>query len=265
MKFSILTLSFNQAKFLEEAIRSIVDQDYPDIEYIVVDPGSTDGSREIIERYRDRIAKIIFEPDRGCADGLNKGFAAATGDVYGFINSDDVLMPGALTRVADYFRAEPDADIVMGHEWIIDGEGRKVRKSYTDRFELRSYAYDGGVIAQQSTFFRAELYKKTAGFDATLATNWDTELFLDMLLLSRKQLYVDDFLGGFRIHDECITTQSDFNDRRRAYQRARFKRIMGRPWTTGDNLIWLYYRVRKYMLEPRALLERLRYGPITQG
>ena len=121
MKFSILTVSFNQAKFLEEAIRSVVDQDYPDIEYIVVDPGSTDGSREIIERYRDRIAKIIFEPDRGSAEGLNRGFAAATGDVYGFINSDDVLMPGALARVAGYFRAEPDADIVMGHEWIIDG------------------------------------------------------------------------------------------------------------------------------------------------
>ena len=84
MKFSIVTISYNQAQFLEQAIRSVIEQDYPDVEYIVVDPGSTDGSREIIERYRDRIDRIIFEPDKGPADGLNKGFAQATGDVFGF-------------------------------------------------------------------------------------------------------------------------------------------------------------------------------------
>lgn len=263
MKFSIVTTSFNQAKFLEEAIRSVVDQDYPDIEYIVVDPGSTDGSREIIERYRDRIAKLIFEPDRGSADGLNKGLAAATGDVYGFINSDDVLMPGALSRVASYFRAYPTVDIVMGHEWILDEQSRKVRKSYTDKFELRSYAYDGGVIAQQSTFFRAELYKKTKGIDINLATNWDTELFLDMLQKARKPLYVDEFFGGFRIHDECITAGRGWDGDRRAYLRARFERIMGRPWRRSDDLIRVFYRVRKYALEPRALIERLRRGPIS--
>ena len=93
MKISIVTVSFNQADYLEQAIRSVVEQDYSDIEYIVVDAGSTDGSREIIER--DRIATVVFEPDREPADGLNKGFARATGDIFGYINADDAYLPGA--------------------------------------------------------------------------------------------------------------------------------------------------------------------------
>src|SRR6202171_6644991 len=95
-RVSIVTISFNQAPFLERAIRSVVEQDYPDIEYIVVDPGSTDGSRDIIERYRSRISQVIYEPDHGPADGLNKGFASATGDIFGSINADDAFLPGAV-------------------------------------------------------------------------------------------------------------------------------------------------------------------------
>jgi len=262
MKFSIVTLSFNQAKFLEQAIRSVLDQDYDDIELIVVDPGSTDGSREIIERYRDRIAKTIFEPDRGPADGLNKGFAVAPGDIYGFLNSDDVLFPGALSRVAGYFRAKPETDIVMGHEWIIDGDGRMVRKSYTDRYSPRAFAYGGVVIAQQSTFFRAELYKKTEGFDVRLSVQWDTDLFLDLFQATNKTLYLDDFFGGFRIHGEAITRirTRKLEDERRACELARFERIMGRRWRRSDYLFRLFYRVRKYLLKPRALMEWRRNG-----
>lgn len=125
MKISIVTISFNQTCFLEEAICSVLEQGYPNVEYIVVDPGSTDGSREIIERYSDRIDKVIFEPDEGPADGLNKGFAHASGDVFGFLNSDDVLEPGALSGAARYFEARPEVDVVSGHSWIIDEEGRK--------------------------------------------------------------------------------------------------------------------------------------------
>src|ERR1039458_1375445 len=94
-RVSIVTISFNQAEFIERTILSVLTQDYLDIEYIVVDPGSTDGSRDIIERYRSRISKIILRPDRGAADGLNNGFAEATGEIFGFLNSDDLLRPGA--------------------------------------------------------------------------------------------------------------------------------------------------------------------------
>jgi glycosyltransferase involved in cell wall biosynthesis len=258
MKFSIVTVSFNQARFLEQTIRSVVDQDYPDIEYIVVDPGSTDGSREIIERYRGRISKIIFEPDSGAADGLNKGFARASGDIYGFLNSDDLLLPGAISRVATYFRALPETDILMGNEWIIDSEGRRLRKSYTDKFNARAFAYSGGVIAQQSTFFRAGLFKKTKGFDTNLTVYWDAELFLDLLLITEKRLYVEDFLSAFRMHSDAITGGRKKEEESRAYELARFERILGRSWRRRDYIGWCFYRLRKYLLEPRALLERLR-------
>ena len=101
MKFSIVTISFNQSVFIEKAILSVIGQDYPDIEYIVVDPGSTDGSRDIIEKYRTKIHKTIFEPDQGPGQGLNRGFAQASGEIYGYINADDYYEPDAFRHVAD--------------------------------------------------------------------------------------------------------------------------------------------------------------------
>ena len=98
MKISIVTISFNQAKYLQQCIDSILGQTHCDLEYIVVDPGSTDGSRALIESYGNKIIKV-FAPDKGPADGLNQGFKHATGQIYGFINSDDYLLPGALTSV----------------------------------------------------------------------------------------------------------------------------------------------------------------------
>src|SRR3954454_9281745 len=98
MKFSIVTLAFKQRKYLREAMDSVLNQDYPSIEYIVVEPGSNDGSREIIEDYGDRISCRIYEPDKGAADGLNNGFARATGDVFAFLNGDDLLLPGAIRK-----------------------------------------------------------------------------------------------------------------------------------------------------------------------
>jgi glycosyltransferase involved in cell wall biosynthesis len=260
MKFSIVTVSFNQARFLEQAILSVLEQDYADIEYLVVDPGSTDGSRDIIERHRDRISKIIFEPDQGAADGLNKGFAAAHGEIYGFLNSDDVLLPSAISRLASHFSADPKVDIVMGHEWIIDSEGRRLRSAYTDRFNARAFAYSGGIICQQSTFFRAELFNRTRGFNIHNTIAWDAELFLDLLQTAQKPLYVDDFFSAFRIHSESITGGQKLRDRHRAYELARFEQIMGRSWRPSDYLVWLFYRVRKYLLEPRAFFEWLRRG-----
>lgn len=100
MKFSIVTISFNQREFLERTINSVIGQDGVEIEYIIVDPGSTDGSRDIIERYRPYFAHVILEKDAGPADGLNKGFAVATGEIYGYLNSDDMFEPGALATVA---------------------------------------------------------------------------------------------------------------------------------------------------------------------
>jgi glycosyltransferase involved in cell wall biosynthesis len=128
MKISIVTLSFNQRGYLQQAIDSVLSQNYSDLEYIVVDPGSTDGSREFITSYGAQIAHTIFEPDRGAADGLNKGFGRANGDILGFLNADDFLLPGSLNRVANFLETHPECDIAMGDGYTI---GRRLHDRWT--------------------------------------------------------------------------------------------------------------------------------------
>src|SRR5690348_10899345 len=125
MKLSVITISFNQGRFLERAIKSVLNQSADEIEYIVVDPGSTDGSREIINRYKHRITHAIFEKDDGPADGLNRGFARATGDIYCYLNADDEFCPGAFSDVSSYFLANPKVDVACGHAYVIDAENRR--------------------------------------------------------------------------------------------------------------------------------------------
>ena len=262
MKFSIVTISFNQAEFLERAILSVLNQDHDDIEYIVVDPGSTDGSRDIIERYRDRIDRIVFKPDRGAAEGLNNGMEGASGEILGFLNSDDVLMPGAISQIVHAFQANPDIDLVTGHAYIIDATNRRLRKSYTDRFHLRAFAYEACLICQQSTFFRAGLFRKVGGFNEQNRIAWDTELFLNLLTRSDRYVVLDSFLSAFRLHSEAITGGAKLRALALDFERAKFRRIMGRPWRSWDTVIRWIYILRKYGLEPRSLMQRLRHGSI---
>ena len=119
MKVSIITPCYNAAATIEETIRSVLDQQGVDLEYIVCDGGSTDGTADIIRRYESRLAWWVSERDRGQVDAINKGFTHATGDVLGFLNGDDVLVPGALQKVCAAFANEPEAELVQGEiEWI---------------------------------------------------------------------------------------------------------------------------------------------------
>ena len=113
MKVSIVTLSFNQGKFLRRALRSVLEHKYP-VEYIVVDPGSTDGSRKFISAYRNEIAHVVFQPDDGPAHGLNRGCAAASGDVLAYVNADDALLPGAVGEAVEYLAARPNSPSSTG-------------------------------------------------------------------------------------------------------------------------------------------------------
>lgn len=262
MKVSIVTISYNQAKFLERAIKSVLEQDYEDIEYIVVDPGSTDGSREIIERYRSRIDKIIFEPDDGPADGLKKGFAWATGDIYGFLNSDDVLLSHTLFRVIEFFKAHPDVDVVSGHSIVIDEHERELRNSYSDHFSLLRYAYGVVVLMQPSTFFRSNIFKKTQGFNVSNKTNWDGELFVDMCLQGARFALTNFFLSGYRLHPVSITSSKKIDEGIKVYHKAIFRKIMGRDMKPRDFTLSIMFRLLKHAMNPRALYERLSKGPI---
>lgn len=206
LKISIVTISFNQVRFLEKAIRSVIDQDYPNLEYIVVDPGSTDGSRDIIERYRDRISKIIFEPDDGPSDGLNKGFAAASGDILGYLNSDDFILPGSLAWVRRFFDAYQNVDVLIGGIKMADSKGVLAwRGRVADTIELPRFATHGIHYVQQGTFFRKRLFQEVGGFNARNKTCWDLELMIDMAMRGARIQSVSKPLAAFRLHEESIS------------------------------------------------------------
>lgn len=262
MKISIVTLSFNQGRFLESAIRSVVDQQGVDLDYIIVDPGSTDDSREIIERYRDRLGPVVYERDDGPADGLNHGFAKASGQIYGFLNADDVFRPGALAKVAQAFEQNPDADIISGNGHILDADGAPIRRMYSDRFSLWGYLYGGAVLLQQSTFFRASAFKTAGGFNVDNRTCWDGELWLDMALAGKRFQRASGFWSGFRVYGGTITSDIHGNDdHRRAYDRDRrrmFLKARGRlPGGLKDKGQRVAARVVKWGTNPIALSARL--------
>ena len=125
-KISIITPSFNQSEFLEFTIQSVLSQDYPDLEYIIVDGGSTDGSLEIIKKYEDRLAWWVSEKDQGQTDAINKGFARATGKYLAWLNSDDTYQPGALSKAAEYLESHPEVGLVYGETNYIDQDGRGI-------------------------------------------------------------------------------------------------------------------------------------------
>lgn len=203
---SIVTISYNQSRYLEECIRSVLGQDYPRTEYIVVDPGSTDGSREIIQRFKDRISRVILDPDKGPADGLNKGFEHATGAILGYINADDRYAPGALRYVADFFASHPETDVLCGANRVIDRHGRpSVRKRTSDDFDLTRYAAGICTINQQATFFRRSAFQRAGGFNRANRIAWDGELLVDMALAGCKFTSVRKILGDFRVYGESIT------------------------------------------------------------
>lgn len=247
MKISIVTLSFNQRAYLEEAMDSVLSQGYPDLEYIIVDPGSTDGSRELIESYGDRVAMRIFDPDRGAADGLNKGFAGATGDVYGFLNADDIFFPGSLHQVAEFFCSRPDCDMAMGAGYKIDEQGRKTRHFRARDFSVRRFFYGGTQWLQQSTFFRAAAFERSPKFNVENRTSWDGELFLHLANQGAKIGYIHADLGGFRIHKESISGSGRMNEQYRQDCRRIFRQLTGREWKPADEILRFLYRVEGFL------------------
>src|SRR3984957_16851987 len=236
MKFSVVTVSFNQRQYLEEALTSVLAQDHPAIEYIVVDPGSTDGSRELIEGFRGRLSSIIFEPDQGAADGLNKGFRRASGDIFGFLNSDDVLLPGAMKSVSRAFEQDPDCDIVMGNGFIVDAQGKRIRRIRAAGFTLDRYFYGGATWLQQATFFRRSAFMRVGGFNVNNRSCWDGELLVDMVRGGARIKYLNHDLALFRIHAQSITGSRRHSEMMKADADRMFSVSCGRRRTPLDTV-----------------------------
>jgi glycosyltransferase involved in cell wall biosynthesis len=205
LTIGIVTISFNQAKYLEDCIRSVDLADRSFLKHVIVDPGSTDGSRDIIERHRDRFSAVIFEPDRGPSDGLNKGFAACDADVIGYLNADDRLRPRALDWVQRFFQSNPEVEAIVGAISIMNESGQEeFRRRLPWGFDLQGMLDGYGTYVQQSTFFRKSAFNRTNGFHESNRTSWDTELAVDMLLTGTTFRFVPKCLGAFRLYDTSI-------------------------------------------------------------
>jgi glycosyltransferase involved in cell wall biosynthesis len=261
-RVSIVTISFNQAEYLERTIESVLAQDYPEIEYIVVDPGSTDGSRDIIERYRSRISKVILRPDRGAADGLNHGFAEATGEIFGFLNSDDLLLPGAAAKAANFLDKHPDVGVVSGHSRLIDPDDHILRNLYSDRMSVNRCIYGAVVLIQPSTFFRRKVFNHAGGFRPESKACWDGELFLEMARGGAKFAIVDEFWSAYRIHPLSVTGTKSSAARVIETQAKIFSRVKGREPRGYDTLLTYGYRLLRHVLNPLDTWERVRRGPV---
>ena len=203
-RISVVTPSYNQGAFIEQTIESVLGQDYPDLEYSVVDGGSTDGTLAILERYGDRLA-WVSEPDRGQSDALNKGFREATGDVVAFLNSDDYYEPGALRAVGEFFARNPESSWVTGKCRTVDENGREIRSAITryKNFWLRRRSLRVlqvlNYVSQPATFWHRRVLERVGAFDETLqyAMDYDYSLRVaDHFSLD----YVDRYLASFRVH-----------------------------------------------------------------
>lgn len=264
MKISIVTLSFNQGRYLEAALSSVIAQrDQVDLEYIVVDPGSTDGSREIIARHSAGIDHRVLAPDRGPADGLNKGFAISSGDVLGYLNADDLLLPGSLREVLDAFATRRDAGVVFGHGLLIDANGRTLRRCWSDRYSPRMAARGLAFVMQPSTFFRRRAFERSGGFNAENRIAWDAELLLELALSGATFERVDRLWSAFRLHGDGITGSGAHLDAHARYLREAFRRVHGRDPGPLDPIAGACLRLLKHALHPRAALERWRFGPVS--
>ena len=205
---SIITPSFNQVRYLESTIRSVLDQDYPNIEYIIVDGGSTDGSVDIIRRNSGRLAWWVSEQDRGQTDAINKGFAHAKGETLAWLNSDDTYEINAVREAVTFLRDQPKVGLVYGDANFIDEEGRVIGRfpaAQTDYKRLRrGYVH----IPQQSAFWRADLWRKVGPLDPSFYFAMDYDLWVRLAALAPVQ-YLPRLWASFRLHTQGKTIAAD--------------------------------------------------------
>ncbi|MDK2979892.1 MAG: hypothetical protein PWQ55_239 [Chloroflexota bacterium] len=206
---SIITPSYNQAGYLEETIQSVLGQTYPNIEYILIDGGSTDGSRAIIEKYADKLAYWESVKDKGQTDAINKGFARASGEIIAWLNSDDTLEPQAVAEAMAFLNENPEVGLVYGDANYIDGQGRVIGRfpaAQTDLARLRTgYVH----IPQQASFFRKSLWDRVGPLDDSFFFAMDYDLWTRLAAVSELHYLAGRVWANFRLHADAKTIAAD--------------------------------------------------------
>jgi len=268
-KISIVIPSYNQGRFLEKSILSVINQRYPNTELIVVDGASNDNSIEILQSYDSYISYWVSEPDQGQSDALNKGFSKASGDILGWLNSDDLYLPGAFFKVAKEFKRHKDALVVYGDYVEIDENDIVSKYVYSLDFNLRHFIYEGFHLNAQAMFWRQSIFRKFGEFDVNLHRTMDYDMILRFGLIAGEQgfLRVNTPLACFRRHNEQKTRGMDEVVVR---EHACIRRKAGIHSTKINEIVWWYlFRIRRlywylkrggvsYLLDKMALARLLK-------
>jgi glycosyltransferase involved in cell wall biosynthesis len=195
---SIVTPSFNQSQFLEQTIRSVLEQDYPRLEYLIVDGGSTDGSVDVIRRYADRLAWWVSEKDSGQAEAINKGLRRAQGEIVAWLNSDDIYLPGAVSAAVKAFEENPQAGLIFGNVLAIDKTGRTLNLLHYGDWNLADLMAFR-IIGQPSVFMRRAVFEQAGLLDTSYHYLLDHHLWLRMAQVAGMH-YLPKTLAAARYH-----------------------------------------------------------------
>jgi len=204
-RLSIVIPTYQQGEYIERTLRSIVSQNYPQLQLIVIDGGSTDQTGEIIERYRGHIAIYISEKDDGQSDAIRKGFDLASGDIITWMNSDDTYTEEALLNIGKFFASNPSVRFAYGNRDIINENDQVIGRRRQPDFHPRIMRYCHMIVPQVAAFWQRSLYLEAGGVDASLRFCMDFDLFVKMALIS-PPAHLPIVLGNFRIHGDSKTS-----------------------------------------------------------
>jgi glycosyltransferase involved in cell wall biosynthesis len=219
-RITIVMPSYNQSQYIEESILSILDQNYPNLEFMIYDGGSTDGSKEIIESYSQFLAYWRSQPDKGQTEVLIQGFNRAKGDLLGWVNSDDILFPGCLNSIAQVYNSHPEGGLFGGNFVLIDSAGQVIRYKRYPSSAAWFVKYGSYAICQPGSFFKRKDYLAVGGLHQDLIYTMDADLYVRMLLNGTRFFHTGTYLAGFRKHSTAKTVA----DARKAQEEIRIVR-----------------------------------------
>ncbi len=251
---SIVTPSYNQKKFLEQTIVSVISQRYANLEYIVMDGGSTDGSIEVLRKYGDDISFWTSEKDNGQSDAIRRGFTRAQGEILAWLNSDDTYEPSALKTVGEFFAANPGIELVYGNLNFIDEDGKRLFTAYPV-LDPGILLYENQFIPQQAMFWRRTLYERSGGVNPDLRFAMDFELIVKFLKKGARAAKVRNTLANFRVH--AAAKSSTIRDVMHAELVETISRyypeaMSERAWVRSAKKFW--FRGLRFLKEPRSFV-----------
>lgn len=207
LKVSIVTPSYNQGHFIEETILSIINQDYPYIEYIIIDGGSTDNTIDLIKKYEDKLAYWVSEKDKGQSDAINKGLKKATGDIVCWINSDDFFLPGAIRKVVEFFKLNENIHLVNGYSLIVNEKSEILSNHFIIR-PKKWYAERGiYYVSQPAMFWKRSILNSIGFLREDFHSAMDKELLIRILKNDFKTGHLDKILAAFRMHSSSKSSE----------------------------------------------------------